>query len=355
MLRDHMLTLDKELRLDKNENPFELPPSPREEMRKLISNIDLNRYPDPSALRLRNKLSARLNYPQECIVVGNGGDEILSMLFAAYVKSGDRVLTTYPCFSEYSRLCRIFGAEQHVLHLDFHENEITLDVEQLLDAVARISPKLILLDNPHNPTGMFLDPAVLLETAKLSPCPFVLDEAYIEFATKSSLDVLDKNVPSNLCILRTLSKAWGLAGLRVGYALCSEDIAMKLLDIKSPFNVNVVSQEVACIMLEYDEWMKSRVYSIRFLRDKFIEEVNELESFHAYPSQGNFVLIRTDIDREYMSTFLKEKGIRLNMLELDVDGLTWMRISIGKEDELNYVIQAFRSIVRQSNVEFVIA
>lgn len=355
MLRDLTFTLDREFRLDKNENPFELPPSPREEMRKLISGVDLNRYPDPYATKLRGKLSAKLNFPQERIVIGNGGDEILSMLFMAYVKPGDRVLTTYPCFSEYSRLCKIFGAEQHLLPLNFNDNEVTLDIEQLLDAISRVSPKLILLDNPHNPTGMFIDPARLIEAAKLSCCPFVLDEAYVEFASKSSLDVMNEEMPSNLCVLRTLSKAWGLAGLRVGYALCSQMIANDLLEIKSPFNVNVISQEIACTMLEYDEWMKSRVYSIRFLRDKFIEEVNEIESFYAYPSQGNFVLIRTELNKDYVCASLKERGIRVNMLELDIKDYTWMRVSIGKEDELNYVIQTFRSMVRQPNAEFVIA
>lgn len=355
MLHDHEYTLDKELRLDKNENPFELPPSPREEMRQIISKIDLNRYPDPLANKLRSKLSMKLNFPQERIVIGNGGDEILSMLFMAYVKPGDKVLTAYPCFSEYNRLCKIFGAEQHVVPINFNDKHITLDVEQILDAIARISPKLILLDNPHNPTGTFIDPALLINIAKMSPCPFVLDEAYVEFASRSSLDVLKKNFPSNLCILRTLSKAWGLAGLRVGYSLCSNEIAKTLNKIKSPFNVNVISQEIACIMLDYDEWMKSRVYSIRFLRDKFIEEVNEIDSFYAYPSQSNFVLIRSELDRDYIKAFLRDKGIRINLLDLDIDSFTWMRVSIGKEEELNYVIQAFRSIVRQPNAEFVIA
>ena len=140
-----------------------------------------------------------------------------------------------PCFSQYPRLCEIFGAEERLVPVALQQGRFSVREEQLLDAGAASSPKLILLDTPHNPTGITLDADFLRKLGEIAPCPVVIDEAYGEFAVQTVLpDVAARGIPRQAVLLRTLSKAWGLAGLRVGMAFASEEIISVFNKIKPP-------------------------------------------------------------------------------------------------------------------------
>jgi histidinol-phosphate aminotransferase len=334
-----------EVCLDKNESPFDLPPSPREEIRDLLSTITLNRYPEPDYRSLRESLAEYVNEDANRLIVGNGGDEILFLCFLAFVKPGDVVLRLHPSFSQYSHLIRVFGAHERTvpIELDSQQGTFHVNEEALLDALAASSPKLVLLDSPNNPTGFSMEPEFLAKFVRLSPCPVVLDEAYIEFGGPSVLDIFkQEGFPRHALVLRTLSKAWGLAGIRLGYAVSGESICRALNDVRGPFNVNVLTQEIAKILLHYREWMESRVYSIRYMRDRFVESMARIPGWDAFPSDGNFVLLRTTAEERFVRSLFERAGIRVKFLsDLPWEG-TWLRVTVGHEEDMRAILDECR-------------
>lgn len=320
--------------LDKNENPFRLPPSLREEIRQLVSTVDLNRYPDPKAEKVRRALSDLTGVPHSNLIVGNGGDEILSMIFTAFVKKGSKVLTLSPSFSQYEELCMRHDAKWLRFPLEIGENRISFDERLFEETLARETPEVVLLDTPNNPTGKSLPNDFLARLARNFPGVIVVDEAYGEFAPQTFLETYKgSDLPCGLCILRTLSKAWGMAGLRFGYAACSEWVWNRLESVRDIYNVGILSQEIASIVLQYREWMESRVLSIRYMRDEFIRALNRIPGWRAYESESNFALVRTDFPDASLLEGLAAAGIYVKPVELGEPG-TWIRVTIGKEEEM---------------------
>lgn len=326
--------------LDKNENPFSLPPSPMEEIRDLLPQIPLNRYPDPSYRKLRECLSSLTGFSPDNIIVGNGGDEILWLLYASYITPGDTVLTIDPTFSEYYHLSHVYNAEMRSVPLDLKNGTFSLNEEYFLDAISASSPRLVLIDSPNNPTGVSLSSSFIEKVTELSPGITVIDEAYGEFSSGTYMERINhKQIPSGTVVLKTLSKAWGLAGVRIGYAICSDDVATRINKIRSPYNVNVLSEEVARIMLSYSEWMDSRVSTIKYIRDKFTSAVNEIPKWRAFPSNSNYVLLQTGIDLSLIRQSMGNQGIHIKYLELPSYPGTWLRISIGKEEDMSLILE----------------
>lgn len=322
------------LYLDKNENPFRLPPSLREEIRQLVSTLDLNRYPDPNAEKVRRALSNLTGIPHMNLIAGNGGDEILSMIFRAFVKKGSKVLTLSPSFSQYQELCLRHEAALIPFPLEIGESGIGFDENLFEETLAKETPEVLLLDTPNNPTGKSLPNAFLARLSESFPGVMVVDEAYGEFASLTFLETFKgRELPRGLCILKTLSKAWGMAGLRFGYAACSEWIWNKLEGVRDIYNVGLLSQEIASVVLQYREWMESRVLSIRYMRDQFIRAINRIPGWRAYESASNFVLVRTGLPKALLLEGLSAAGIHVKPVELEGSD-TWIRITIGKEEEM---------------------
>ncbi|MCF7934839.1 MAG: histidinol-phosphate aminotransferase family protein [Synergistales bacterium] len=334
--------------LDKNESPYSLPPAPREELRELLCSLDFNRYPDPDCRAVKRMLSERTGVPEQCIFVGNGSDEILQYLFLSYLNRGSRRLVRlYPSFTEYQRLARVFSADERKVPLTLEADRFHVDYAALLDVIAGNSPDLVLIDNPNNPTGLSIDCGQLEELADLSPCPVVVDEAYAEFASSSMLDRFSLQ-QKNMLILRTLSKAWGMAGLRLGYAVGPPDLIADLEAVRSPYNVGGLTQSVAGIALSYQEWMESRVYSVRYLRKQFIDTVNRISGFRAFPSEANFTLVRSSVPEQVLDEACSSASVALRRVDdLPWEG-TWRRVAVGREEEMRRVLDVFQGLSEQS-------
>ena len=337
--------------LDKNENPFSLPPASMEEIRDSLPQIMLNRYPDPEYRKLRECLSSVTGYSSNNIIVGNGGDELLWILFAAYVNPGDKVLTLEPTFSEYYHLSDVFKAEQRTVPLILDDNGFSIDEERFMDTISALCPSLVLIDSPNNPTGLSINSQFLDKISRLSPSVTVIDEAYGEFASDTYLGKSKgEDIPDGTVILKTLSKAWGLAGARLGYAICSEDVMEKINHVRSPYNVNVITQEVARIMLSYSEWMESRVSTIKYLRDKFISALNAIPGWRAFKSNSNYILIRTDLDSTIVSQSLEKLGIYIKDIKLPPSYVgNWFRVSVGKEEDMSLLLENFSKMTNLTN------
>lgn len=330
--------------LDKNENPFRLPPSLREEIRQAIYSLDLNRYPDPEGKKIKQALSDLTGIPFGNLVIGNGGDEILTMLFTAFVERGSAVVSLSPTFSQYPELCRRHKAEWVTVPLELGEKEVVFDEDLFLDTVSRTSPDLILLDTPNNPTGKSISNDFVSRLVESSKGVVVIDEAYGEFSGWSFLETFrGREIPGNLCILKTLSKAWGMAGLRVGYAACSATVLDRIEKVRDLYNVGLLAQEIGAIVLQYREWMESRVLSIRYMRDQLVQVINRVPGFKAYRSDSNFVLVRFDLPVEILREQMEESGVHVKYLELEAPG-NWFRVSIGREDELGRFVNLLQNL-----------
>jgi len=330
--------------LDKNENPFRLPPSLREEIRQLISSIDLNRYPDPEGKKLKQVLSELTGVPEENLVIGNGGDEILSMLFTTFIEKGSRVVSLSPTFSQYPELCRRHKAEWVPVRLEIGDKEIDFDEDHFLATVSSYSPGLILVDTPNNPTGKVISNNFLTRLAESASGVIVVDEAYGEFSSSTFLETFrNRMIPGKLCILKTLSKAWGMAGLRIGYAACSSSVCSELEKVRDLYNVGLLSQDIGAIVLQYREWMESRVLSIRYMRDQLIQVINRIPGWHAYNSDSNFVLVRSDFSKSLLRDQMEEAEIHVKFLDLEAPG-NWFRVSIGREDELGRFVSLIEKV-----------
>lgn len=335
-----------EVFLDKNENPFEIPPGLMEEMRMAVSSINLNRYPDQNATALRRALSEYCGFPSEWISVGNGGDEIITYLMTAFVPEGGCVMTLSPSFSGYEFQTSAMRIRTREVSLDYIDGTVALDGEKLIDSLSASSPDLVIIDRPNNPSGYSIPLDLLNEVAALTRGILVVDEAYAEFGGGSFVSTPEA-LPGNVFVLRTFSKAWGLAGLRVGWSISAPELRKKIEKVRSPFNVGVFPQEAARIALKYSEWMHARVGGISYTRERFIEEVNRLPGLTALQSNTNFVLLHLKCSKDLVMRTFRKKGVHARFPEMgaleEVPG-TWVRISIGLEEEMKVVLDALKEL-----------
>jgi len=279
---------DRIVKLDGNENPYG--PSPRavEALRRLGADAlaGAHRYPDPEQRRLRTALAARHNVDAACVVAGAGSDEIIDLLFRAYVAPGDRVLVASPTFGMYGFGADLAGAA--LVDVPRLDPDWRLDEERLLAEAA--GAKVTFIPSPNNPTGTALPPRTaerLLATGTL----LVVDEAYIEFSHAESLaSRAAQGAP--LVVLRTFSKWAGLAGLRVGYGVMPAAAAAVLMTIKQPYGVSVAAEAAALASLEDAALLDERACTITGERDRLAAALRAGGLAEPWPSDSNFLLCR---------------------------------------------------------------
>jgi histidinol-phosphate aminotransferase len=272
------------IKLDANEHPYGMPPHAAAALRQ----SDATRYPDAAASVLRAALASYTGIPAEHIVVGDGSDELLHLLCFITLEPGDEVITCEPTFSVYALCARQCGARVISLQRDEHFDIVP---SQLLEAVGPRT-KLIFLCSPNNPTGNPL-PLALVEQALSLGKLVVVDEAYIEFGGEPVLPLFQKW--PNLLVLRTFSKFFGLAGLRVGYGLFPPELAEAFHQVRAPFNVNRAAQDAALAALNEDlPLLLERRDELLQERERLYQAISHLPGFRPFPSQGNFLLIQVE-------------------------------------------------------------
>lgn len=285
-------------------NPFG--PSPK--VLQALSSVDISRYPDSQALKLKRLLSQKLGIAPGQIVLGNGSLELLWLLGLAYLSSGDRVLIFGPTFGEYQRASQIYGAEVRVLKANPPEG-FKLSLDKVEKEINSFAPRFLFLCNPNNPTGLYLSaPEVERLLQACSQTLVVLDEAYIDFVVGawSSLPLLSKG---NLFLLRSLGKAHGLTGLRVGYGLGSPEVVQSLERVRPPWSVNSLAQAAAMAALQDEGHLEQSLLSLREAKEYLMREVAKL-GYQVYPSAANFFLVRVRNATSFR-THLLERGFCL--------------------------------------------
>lgn len=333
--------LKHSIKLASNENP--LGPSPLALKAIQASMVNLNRYPDGGGHALLSKLSQKLNLPGQNIVLGNGSDEIMALLALALLKSGDQVIIPRPTFLLYDNVIRSVGASPTYVPLD----DLCLD----LDAIQKnITPacRLIFLCNPNNPTGTIFSSTDLTHFLKSVPSAVVVvvDEAYIEFARDpncaKSLEVVAPHC--EVVTLRTFSKAYGLAGLRVGYGVMSQALAEVLNRIRLPFNINALALVGAAAALDDDDFLKSTINLVHTGLDFMYRSLDRL-GIRYFPTQANFFLI--DVERDAQEVFQQMLPEGVIVRSMKAYGFpTYIRVNVGLESENIRFIKTLEKVLR---------
>jgi histidinol-phosphate aminotransferase len=309
--------------LDANESPF---------------NNGLNRYPDPLQLKLKSKISRLKNVFPEQIFLGNGSDEAIDLLLKAFCEPGfDNVVAMKPTYGMYKVCAEVNDINYIEVSLD---KDFNLHIDDLLKAINR-KTKLIFLCSPNNPTGSSLLESDILHLLDRFDGIVVLDEAYIDFSERSSLLSKLNDYP-NLVILQTFSKAWGLAGIRLGMAFGSQEVIRVLNKIKYPYNINILTQEKAIENIGSLDQLNQHIIAIKEERQKMVLKLKELSFVkHVYPSDANFLLVKVDEAESLYQYLLKNEIIVRDRSKLALcEGC--LRITIGTEKENASLMKALK-------------
>lgn len=317
---------DAEVFLDANENPFD---------------TGLNRYPDPLQWRLKEQISALKNVPVEQIFLGNGSDEAIDLLVRIFCEPGeDYIITLPPTYGMYQ-------VSADIANVAIKTVELTPQFQPNVDAILAAADehaKLLFICSPNNPTGNNVKPELIRALAAGFPGIVVVDEAYIDFSSQTSCTTMLAEFP-NLVVMQTFSKAWGLAGIRLGMAFASEEIIAYFNKVKPPYNINQLTQSAALEALQNEAKQAQMVQTIigqRALLQQYLMSLEYVQRI--YPSDANFLLVKMD-DPRGAYKYLVERGIIVRDRSNVALCAGCLRITVGTPEENEALVQALVEFV----------
>lgn len=329
------------VRLDANESPFIPSKAVLDELSAAVYGIDFNRYPDPYATDLVSAFCKVFSLDTKNVVAGNGSDELISIIVSGLLEAGDSVTVAMPDFSMYAFYSYLAGARE----IRFEKTELfEIDFDKLTASVNENSSKLVMFSNPCNPTGWCAKRADVERFISSVDAIVVVDEAYMEFSRESEsvMDLIGRY--DNLIVLKTMSKAFGSAGLRLGFMCAGEVLCEAVKKIKSPYNVNTVSQVFGRIILSHYDEIKSNIKTVRENAGYLKSELSKLDSPHIariYDTSANFVFM--DISSAEKAAKIKEslmkKGVAIRCMGHR------LRITAGTREECDIFLTKFKEEV----------
>ncbi|MCA1056054.1 histidinol-phosphate transaminase [Rossellomorea aquimaris] len=328
-------------KLSENENIYGCSPNVKNWFKG--NDGDLFLYPDGAAIELSGKVAAFLGVEKDKIVFGNGSDEVIRLLTRAYMTCGDEAIMADVTFPRYQTNVLLEGGTPVVVPLV----DWTHDLKAMAGAVTT-KTKLIFVCNPNNPTGTIVGKKELLAFIESIPSHIlvVVDEAYMEYVTTDdyleTLPLLSQF--DNLIVLRTFSKIYGLAGLRVGFGVMNEEISEQLRKVKDVFNVNMVAQRAAVIALEDQHFIRECTHKNQMGRE-FLEKEFQRLGVSYFPSQANFIMVDTGLNGDLISSELVKRGIVVRSGTL-LGYPTTVRVTIGTEEDNKLFISSLEQILK---------
>lgn len=321
------------IKLNSNENPF--PPSPRvQEVLRRLAYEDLRIYPDPESLELREKLGALYGFSPKQIICGNGSDDILNIISRTFVEAGEALGFYEPAFPLYRVFGIIQGAKIVSIPLAEPYDHPPMPPEGL---------KVFFLANPNSPVGFGYPTALVSEMARRTNAIFVVDEAYAEFSKENALNLVREF--ENVIVVRSVSKSYSLAGVRLGYAIGREKWIGEMFKVKDPFNVTRLTQAVVAAALEDQEYLRKNILQIIETRGWFTREITALK-YRVVPSQANFIFPQPAqkgrgrkfyealLNRKLLTRYYDEEGLK--------DGV---RLTIGSKEEMTFALRVLKEIL----------
>ena len=330
------------VKLDAMENPYMLPEKLRMQIAQAVADAGINRYPDANAQGLKEKIRAVSGLPAEMeVLLGNGSDEIIQMLAMALAKPGATLLSVEPSFVMYKMIAAFTGMNYVGVALT---EDFSLDLPAMLEAIRLHQPALIFLAYPNNPTGNLFDRAAIEQILKASQGLVVVDEAYYAFASDSFLPQLGRF--ANLLVMRTFSKL-GMAGLRLGYLAGSKVWLEQLEKLRLPYNVGVLPQVVAGILLQHHDVLLQQAEQIKRDRAWLFERLVGTVDVQAYPSAANFILFRLPHAARVFEG-LKQRGVLIKKLDGGHPSLVdCLRVTVGTAEENELFVKALQESIHQ--------
>lgn len=324
------------MKLDANENPSCIKLK-RKACKKVFKM--LNYYPDDNCMMVRQELENKTGISKERFLFGNGSSEIISLIVKAFIEKEDKIITPFPTFMPYITESKIAQANIEYVNLT---NNYKINLDEILSRIDT-SVKLIFIINPHNPTGTFIQQQQLETFLEKVPNNIlvVLDEAYIEYVEdEEKLDIKElMDQYQNLCIVRTFSKGYGLAGIRLGYLIANETVISIIQKVKMPVNVSSISQIIATEALRNDKYLKRYATKNKKRKEYLYQNLDKL-SIQYIKSKTNFVMIDFGEKVTKMKNVFLHNGIIVNGNFYGME--SFLRITIGKQKELKKLIQIIK-------------
>ncbi|MBC8061765.1 MAG: histidinol-phosphate transaminase [Clostridiaceae bacterium] len=332
------------IRLDANESFLRLEDYLINEMKDQISSALFNRYPDADSEAVCSLYAKYAGVSPENIMAGNGSDELIQVMVNTFIEKGEKVVVLSPDFSMYSFYTEIGGGIPVEIESD---EEFDIDIDYLIKEVAKISPKMVILSNPNNPTGAVIKREDLIKLIESCNCLVVIDEAYFEFFRETLVDKISSY--DNLIILRTCSKAAGMAAIRLGFLITNHQLLSELKSVKPPFNVNSISQSFGEVILKNENVIKLNSDKIVEQREILIQELRKFNDLKLFKTKANFVLIK----------FEKAEALNKRLLEEDIKVRSFgggkltncMRITVGSEIENAGLLEVIKDFFQKGGKE----
>ena len=338
----HSAQVDAEVRLNTNESPFEPPREFLEALASAVSSSHLNRYPDRTANSLRKAIAAKHGASPAEIFCGNGSNEVLQSLLLAFGGAERSALVFEPTYPLHSHIARICATDVIAVS---RSADFDLTANQVGAAVRASDPAITFLCSPNNPTGLSVTPDVVAAALEAGTGLVVVDEAYGQFAVHSALDQRDGFGSDRLVIVRTFSKTWGLAGIRLGYCVAEPSIIDGLYAASLPYNLSALTQRAGELALGFEDAMLTGVAEVIAERDRVLDALGEMP-VKVWPTDANFILFRPlTVEGSAVWKALVERSILIR------DCSAWsslegcLRVTVGTSAENDRFINALKEIL----------
>jgi histidinol-phosphate aminotransferase len=336
------------IRLDSNESPFDLPAPLKESVLERLQTIPFNRYPQGLAATLRQTIASRMGVDETQVTLGNGLDEVIHIILQTF-GPGRTIIAQKPSFAMYEVAALAAGAGYRGVALGeglrLGVTEIIEEANSEAGAGLAVGPPVVILCNPHNPTGGRLSEAEIEAVLRATQALVVVDEAYVEFAGGSVLPLLAKY--DRLVVLRTMSKAFGLAGIRVGYSISSPGVATELAKVKQPFNLDSLALVIAQTALENDAYCREAIARTIEERTRLAARLWCIPGVTCLPSCTNFVLFRTEpVEATEVGAGLRRRGVAVRVFPDEPMLRQYLRVSCGTPEEDDVFLAALESVMR---------
>lgn len=331
------------IRLDANESFIDPGEKFRTEIIAAVGALPLNRYPDPQAWELRTKFAAFYGVAPENVVAGNGSDELISVILSGFLRQQDKVLLFSPDFSMYGLYGKIYEKQVIVAEKDA---DLCLNAEVAIAAINTHKPQAVLLSNPCSPTGLLLSRADVEKIVQSTNALVIIDEAYMDFADQSVITLTDQY--ANLMVLKTCSKALGLAAVRLGFAVGNREMIKGMHSVRSPYNVNALTQAIGCIIFSHPEYIRAAIGEMKAAKEQLYQGLLQMAAANdesiicrVFDSCTNFLFVEAK-EADWLDEELRKASIVIRRMG------TYLRITSGTPEENAELLQALAEITRRA-------
>lgn len=335
-----------EVYLHANENPSDLPGEVLDKIASRIRDVGFNRYPDPLSNGLRDRIAEANGLERDNVMVGNGGDELIFDLLLAWGGPGRAMIDMPPTFSMYAIDAQVSGTE--CVSIPRSSVDFAVDGPAVLERVSQGGIDVVMVSNPNNPTGNLAPETFLIELLKATDALVLVDEAYFEFSRHTMRPHMDRH--ENLVILRTFSKAFSMAGLRVGYLLGQPGVVRELMKVRQPYSVDRFAQAVAKMVFQDRAVFEAGIRDIIRRRDVLLHGLSSLDGVRVFPTEANFVLFRVEHAPAVWRDLLHEHSVLVRDFSRTPRLEDCLRVTVGTDEEIARFLAAMDEILASRRV-----